>query len=66
MPSLSAAFTDNWVFRECGLDAYGWTPFVLDTGEWRGMHGNDERISLENLHGGVRAYTEMLLATAAP
>jgi acetylornithine deacetylase/succinyl-diaminopimelate desuccinylase-like protein len=65
-PSLSAAFTDNWVFRHCGLEAYGWTPFVLDTREWRGMHGNDERISLENLYGGVRAYTEMLLAVAAP
>jgi acetylornithine deacetylase/succinyl-diaminopimelate desuccinylase-like protein len=65
-PALSAAFTDNWVFRHCGLDAYGWTPFVLDAREWRGMHGNDERISLENLHGGVRAYTEMLVAVAAP
>jgi acetylornithine deacetylase/succinyl-diaminopimelate desuccinylase-like protein len=38
---------------------------VLDTEEWRGMHGNDERISLDNVRAGVRAYTEMLLAVAA-
>jgi acetylornithine deacetylase/succinyl-diaminopimelate desuccinylase-like protein len=66
VPGLSPAFTDNWVFRRCGLDAYGWTPFVLDMREWRGMHGNDERISIENVHGGVRAFVEMLLAVAAP
>jgi hypothetical protein len=34
--------------------------------EWRGMHGNDKRISLETLHGGVRACTKMLVAVAAP
>ena len=33
--------------------------------EWRRIHGNDERISLENIRAGVRAYTEMLLAVAA-
>jgi acetylornithine deacetylase/succinyl-diaminopimelate desuccinylase-like protein len=64
-PEVLVAFTDSWVFRRCGLLAYGWSPFVLDTEEWRGMHGNDERISLDNVRAGVRAYTEMLLAVAA-
>lgn len=57
--------TDNWVFRRCGLHGYGWSPFVLDDGEWARVHGNDERISLENLRSGVRSYTEMLLGVAA-
>lgn len=64
-PEILVAFTDSWVFRRCGLLAYGWSPFVLDGEEWKGMHGNDERISLDNLRAGVRAYTEMLLSVAA-
>jgi acetylornithine deacetylase/succinyl-diaminopimelate desuccinylase-like protein len=63
-PALMVAFTDNWVFRTLGLHAYGWSPFVLDSGEYLRIHGNDERISLENLRGGARACTEMLLAVA--
>jgi len=63
-PEVLVAFTDNWVFRRCGLHGYGWSPFVLDLGEFARVHGNDERISLENIQAGVRCYTEMLLAVA--
>ncbi|HEY7520643.1 MAG TPA: M20/M25/M40 family metallo-hydrolase [Methylomirabilota bacterium] len=63
-PEILVAFTDNWVFRRMGLQGYGWSPFVLDDGEWRRVHGNDERISLENVEHGARAYTELLLAVA--
>jgi acetylornithine deacetylase/succinyl-diaminopimelate desuccinylase-like protein len=59
-PMILVAFTDSWVFRRCGLHAYGFSPFVIDEGELQRIHGNDERISLENLREGVRAYTEML------
>ena len=64
-PGILVAFTDNWVFRTLGLHGYGWNPFVLDDEETRRIHGNDERISLDNLRAGVRSYTEMLLAVAA-
>jgi acetylornithine deacetylase/succinyl-diaminopimelate desuccinylase-like protein len=63
-PDLLVAFTDNWVFRRAGLHGYGFSPFVLDAEEFRRIHGNDERVSLENLRAGVRCYTEMLLAVA--
>ncbi len=63
-PEILVAFTDSWVFRRMGLAAYGWSPFVLDDEEWRRVHGNDERISLENLREGARAYTELLLQIA--
>ncbi len=63
-PQILVAFTDSWVFRRLGLQAYGWSPFVLDDDEWRRVHGNDERISLENLTEGARAYTELLLQFA--
>ena len=47
-----------------GLQGYGWSPFILDDGEWRRVHGNDERISVENIEQGARAYTELLLTVA--
>jgi acetylornithine deacetylase/succinyl-diaminopimelate desuccinylase-like protein len=64
-PGILVAFTDNWVFRTLGLHGYGWSPFILDADGFRRIHGNDERISLDNVRAGARAYTEMLLAVAA-
>jgi acetylornithine deacetylase/succinyl-diaminopimelate desuccinylase-like protein len=64
-PAILTGFTDNWVFRGLGLAGYGWSPFVLDGGEYRRIHGNDERVSLDNVRAGARAYTELLLAMAA-
>jgi len=63
-PEILVAFTDNWVFRRAGLQGYGWSPFLLDAGEWSRVHGNDERISLDNLRDGTRAYVELLLHMA--
>ena len=63
-PEVLVAFTDNWVFRRMGLQGYGWSPFLMDDGEWRRIHGNDERISLENIEQGARAYTELLMNVA--
>ncbi|PYN78077.1 MAG: hypothetical protein DMD97_07860 [Candidatus Rokuibacteriota bacterium] len=63
-PMILVAFTDNWVFRNCGLHGYGFSPFVIDETELQRIHGNDERLSLENLREGVRAYTEMLIDVA--
>jgi len=64
-PDILVGFTDNWVFRNCGLHGYGFSPFILGDDEWRRVHGNDERISLENLQEGARCHTEMLLDVAA-
>ena len=63
-PEILVAFTDSWVFRRMGLQAYGWSPFVFDEDEWSRVHGNDERISLENLREGARAYAELLVQIA--
>lgn len=60
-PVLLTGLSDSWVFRRHGLHAYGFSPFVLDEGELFRIHGHDERVSLENLRAGARAYTELLL-----
>jgi len=63
-PAIMVGFTDNWVFRGLGLHGYGWSPFVLDEDGFMRIHGNDERISLDNVRAGARAYTELLLTVA--
>ena len=64
-PEILVAFTDNWVFRRMGLQGYGFSPFILDEGEWSRVHGNDERISVDNIVEGARVYTELLQTMAA-
>lgn len=59
-PEILAARTDASIFRNAGLCVYGFSPFVLNREELARIHGNDERISLDNIHSGVRCYIEML------
>ena len=46
-------FTDSHYFRRLGIVAYGLSPFPLDAAESRGVHGNNERVSLDGLTFGV-------------
>jgi len=46
-------FTDSHYFRRLGIASYGISPFPLNEAESRGVHGNDERVSLEDLTFGV-------------
>jgi acetylornithine deacetylase/succinyl-diaminopimelate desuccinylase-like protein len=64
-PQILTGFTDNWVFRTLGLQAYGWTPLVLTDDDIARVHGNDERVSVDDLRAGIRHYTEVLLDVAA-
>ena len=64
-PRILTGFTDNWTFRGAGMQAYGFTPILVGDEDGRRVHGNDERISLENITRGTRLYTEMLLEMAA-
>lgn len=47
-------FTDSHYFRRLGILSYGLSPFPLSQAESRGVHGNDERVSLTDLTFGVR------------
>jgi len=51
---MLAGFTDSHYFRRLGIATYGLGPFPLTVSESRGVHGNDERVSIEALHFGVR------------
>jgi acetylornithine deacetylase/succinyl-diaminopimelate desuccinylase-like protein len=64
-PRILTGFTDNWTFRGAGIQAYGFSPILVGDEDGRRVHGNDERISLENIREGTRLYTELLLEMAA-
>ena len=54
VPSVSTGFTDSRVFRRNGIVSYGFIPVLLGPQEVGRAHGNDECLSIENLHMGTR------------
>ena len=53
--------TDRPIYQHVGIKVYGIDPFLLETTErQRGMHGNDERVSVENIGFGVRFIYEIV------
>lgn len=62
VPSVLAGFTDSHYFREKGIPAYGFAPFVLTDAERRTMHGTNERISRANLRQGAERMMALIQA----
>ena len=51
-PRMAAGFTDSHFFREKGIPAYGFIPIILNAEQASGIHGDNEKVSLENLRFG--------------
>jgi carboxypeptidase PM20D1 len=62
VPRLIAGFTDAHWFREKGIVAYGFVPRALTNEEAEGVHGVDERISIEALAKGIALQIELVRA----
>lgn len=60
IPNILSGFTDSHFFRELGVQCYGFMPFLLPDDELRGIHGNDERISVENMSRGPKMLYEIM------
>jgi acetylornithine deacetylase/succinyl-diaminopimelate desuccinylase-like protein len=58
--TVAGGFTDSHFFRDRGITAYGYSPFVFQPEDMRGVHGNNERISILNLERGADAMTRLL------
>ena len=59
-PMLTGA-TDRPIYQSLGIKAYGLDPFKVETAEsQRGVHGNNERLSVENVGFGVRYVYDVL------
>jgi acetylornithine deacetylase/succinyl-diaminopimelate desuccinylase-like protein len=59
-PMLTGA-TDRPTYRALGIVTYGFDPFRVEASDaQRGVHGNDERVSVENVGFGVRYLYDVL------
>lgn len=59
-PTILTGWTESALMRSLGIQAYGFEPYVLDETEQRRAHGNDERISIDNLRLGARIMDEVV------
>jgi acetylornithine deacetylase/succinyl-diaminopimelate desuccinylase-like protein len=60
VPSVAAGFTDSHFFRDLGMAAYGYSPIVIPLEDLEGVHGNNERVSVENVRRGTGIMREIV------
>jgi len=58
VPQVVGGFTDSHFFRDLGITSYGYSATATPSEDAGGVHGNDERVTEENVRHGV----EMTLA----
>ncbi len=64
VPLLLPGATDSRFLRERGIATYDFCPFRLPEEEILKVHGNDERVTLENLRFGMRMLVEIIKEAA--
>jgi acetylornithine deacetylase/succinyl-diaminopimelate desuccinylase-like protein len=64
VPHLLPGATDSRLLREKGIITYDFCPFRLTEKEMMIIHGNDERIALENLRFGMKMLLEIIKEVA--
>ncbi len=58
---METAATDRPTYRKLGITTYGFSPFRIPRPEiQRGMHGNDERLSVDNVGYGTHFFYDIL------
>jgi acetylornithine deacetylase/succinyl-diaminopimelate desuccinylase-like protein len=62
LPSVQTGFTDSHFFRDLGITSYGFSPIVVPGADAGGVHGNNERVSIENVRRGVVVMLEVVQA----
>ena len=65
VPQLLPGATDSRLLREKGIITYDFCPFRLTEKEMMIIHGNDERITLENLRFGMKMLVEIIKEVAS-
>src|SRR5262245_61642870 len=65
VPTILTGWTESSLMRPLGIASYGFEPYALDKEENRRTHGDDERISLENVRRAAQILYEIVRDTAA-
>jgi acetylornithine deacetylase/succinyl-diaminopimelate desuccinylase-like protein len=61
IPTMLTSSTDSAKFRSAGITAYGFEPFKLDDNELERSHGDDERVSVDNLGFALQFLYEVIV-----
>ncbi len=65
VPWMTTGGTDSRVLRAKSVPSYGFVPVILDNGEISRIHGDDERLSVENLNRGIKATYDLTIDLCA-
>lgn len=65
VPQVQGGFTDSHFFRDLGIVSYGYSATATPNEDASGVHGNDERVTEENVRRGVAMTLEILERFAA-
>ena len=65
VPWMTTGGTDSRMLRAKGVPAYGFVPVILDSGEIARIHGDDERLSVDNLNRGIKATYDLTIDLCA-
>jgi acetylornithine deacetylase/succinyl-diaminopimelate desuccinylase-like protein len=60
VPTLLTSWTESALLRPLGIQAYGFDPLALDEREAGRSHGDDERVSLDNVARGAEIVYEIV------
>lgn len=60
-PGLVIAATDARHYEEVSDNIYRFTPIVIDRSDLKGIHGNNEHISVDNFENALRFYKQLLI-----
>lgn len=63
-PAVSTGFTDSHWFRDLGIASFGFSPFVIPAADEGGVHGNNERVSIENIRKGTAMMLDLVRSVA--
>jgi acetylornithine deacetylase/succinyl-diaminopimelate desuccinylase-like protein len=65
VPQVQGGFTDSHFFRDLGIVSYGYEATATPQADWSGVHGNNERVTEENVRRGVAMTVEIVRRFAA-
>ncbi|HKF57714.1 MAG TPA: M20/M25/M40 family metallo-hydrolase [Blastocatellia bacterium] len=57
---MLSGYTESQLYRQLGIICYGWSPIATTSQENEGVHGNNERITVENVREGTQEMYEVV------
>jgi acetylornithine deacetylase/succinyl-diaminopimelate desuccinylase-like protein len=60
LPSVQSGFTDSHFTRDLGIISYGFSPVLTAPADAAGVHGNDERVTVESVRRGAQMMREIV------